>query len=630
IALPPLITALTGKRRKLRVDAEMPRRARLFLEAGGTRDISPHEVDGGVELPAIAEIGYHRLEIGDREIVLAVAPPRATAISEIARGRLWGLVAQVYGLRRTGDGGIGDLAGVAALAECAAGYGADAIALSPLHAMFAAMPDRYGPYSPSSRLFLNPLYAAPSLVFGDAIVARVSARNGVAAEFTRLELLNQVDWPASATTKLALFGDLFRWFLDGLDVPDALRVDFARFQADGAASLARHATFEALSAEQLAIDPRRRDWHDWPLDLRDPDSAAVAAFARAHRHGVQFHVFLQWITARSLAATQHRARAAGMRIGIVADMAVGIDPAGSHAWSLPDGILKNAAVGAPPDLFNPNGQQWGITTFAPQSLVRTGFAPFIATVRATLRHTGGVRIDHAMGLQRLWLVPAGNSPAEGAYLEYPLTDMLRLLALESHRHHAVVIGEDLGTVPDGLRDTLAAYGLYGMRVLWFERSDGAFLQPADWDANAVAMTSTHDLPPLASWWTGADIALRDRHHVLAPWQRREQLETERQADRIAIRQTFAGPASTKEEPPTPDDTQRFVDDALQFVASTAAPLALLPLEDVLGTTEQPNLPGTTDQHPNWKRRLNGPVEEILNDAPAAQRLRLIAAERPRQ
>ncbi len=626
--LPPLITAVAGSPTRLPIADGAPRSALLLEEAGGQRDMRLHGFRHGVEVPAISEPGYHRLLIGDRALVLAVAPARGATMEEVAPGeRLWGLAAQVYGLRRAGDGGIGDAEAVAALAEAAAARGADALALSPVHALFPAEPHQYGPYSPSSRLFLNPLHAAPAMLFGAERVARGMEQADVAQDMPRLEALDLVDWPAATEAKLRLLRALFAQFVADADIPDALHADFAQFEADGGELLAAHACFEALQAEQLAIDTEHGDWHRWPADLRDPASPAVAAFAQSHRREILFHIFLQWVTDRSLGAAQRRALHAGMRVGLIADLAVGMDPSGSHAWSRQDEILSGLSIGAPPDLLNPNGQQWGITGFSPRSLIAHGFAPFLATLRAALRNAGGVRIDHAMGLQRLWLVPRGESPADGAYLNYPLTDMLRLLALESQRHRAIVVGEDLGTVPAGFREALDAHGIYGMRVLWFERDHGGFTPPGGWDRGALAMTSTHDLPTVAGWWQGADIALRAEHHVLGPTQRREDLEAERDADRTALWRACVQAGVGQGD--RPEQAWEFVDAALRFVARTPSELCLLPLEDVLGVTDQPNLPGTIDEHPNWRRRTARPAHELLDDEAAASRLAAIAAERPR-
>lgn len=625
-SLPPLVTAGAGGSTRLSIGPDAPRNALLLAEAGGERDVRLHPYRNGAELPVISEPGYHRLLIGSREIVLAVAPERAITAGDLAEGaRPWGLAAQIYGLRRDGDGGVGDAESVAQLAEAAARAGADMLALSPVHALFSAEPHQYGPYSPSSRLFLNPLHAAPAMLLGPERVSDAAAQAGVADEFARLEGLELIDWPAAADAKLRLLRALFAQFSAGSGIPDALRADFAQFEADGGDLLTGHARFEALQAEQLAHDPGHGDWRTWPSDLRDAHSPAVAAFADAHRREVLFHKFLQWVADRSLGAAQLRARGAGMRIGLVADLAVGMDPAGSHAWSRPDEILNGLSIGAPPDLLNPNGQQWGITSFSPRALTRHGFASFLATLRAALRTAGGVRIDHMMGLQRLWLVPTGASPADGAYLNYPLTDMLRLLALESHRHRAVVVGEDLGTVPTGFRDSLTGHGAYGMRVLWFERDEHAFTPPSDWDANAVAMTSTHDLPTLSGWWQGTDITLRAEHGVLGRGQRRADLESERDVDRAALWHALAQSGAARGRPP--EQAEAFVDAALRHVAGSTCELCLLPLEDVLGQVEQPNLPGTTGEYPNWRRRTPEPAATLL-DAPApARRLQAVAAAR---
>ena len=269
-----------------------------------------------------------------------------------------------------------------------------------------------------------------------------------------------------------------------------------------------HARFEALQAARLAADPADRDWRRWPAALRDPAGAAVAEFAAAQDREVRFHLFLQWLADRAFSAAQAEARSAGLRIGLIADLAVGMDATGSHAWSRPADVLGGASIGSPPDAFNADGQNWMLAAISPRAMVETGFAPFLDTLRATLRHAGGIRIDHVMGLARLWLVPDGMAPTEGAYLTYPVEDLLRLVALELHRHRAVVIGEDLGTLPWGFAGRLADHAVAGMRVLWFEREGDGFKPAEHWDAGAVAMSSTHDLPPVAGWWRGTDIAAR--------------------------------------------------------------------------------------------------------------------------
>jgi 4-alpha-glucanotransferase len=626
--LPPLITATAGRPTRLDVGASGAENAQLKLENGDTRSLSLTPVRGRLRVPAINEAGYHRLQLDGRELVIAVAPSRCHTIDDaVPDARLWGVAAQVYALRHSGDGGIGDAAGIADLAAAAGARGADALALSPLHALFGADPARFGPYSPSSRLFLNPLHASAELVFGRQRVGEMLQNAGIEQTFQRLEAARLIDWPTAAKAKLRLLRMLFETFPEGVDDDCQLHLDFASFRADGGSLLREHAVFETLHAAQSADGAG--DWRRWPSDLRDPASAAVSVFAASHEQEVMFHCFLQWVADRSLRAAQHRAIEAGMRIGLIGDLAVGMDPAGSHAWSRQGDILGGMSVGAPPDLLNPRGQDWGLTGFSPRAMVDGGFAAFIATVRAVLRNMGGVRIDHAMGLTRLWLIPEGADPADGAYLAYPITDLLRLLALESQRQRAVVVGEDLGTVPDGFQAMLETAGLHGMRVLWFERNGQGFASPRTWSQTAVAMTGTHDLPTVAGWWNGTDIATRAACGRLGAGQSEADLREERSGDRNALWRAFVTTGFAEGDAPPLQRTQPVVDAALRFVAASPSPLCLPPIEDLLGLEEQPNLPGTVDEHPNWRRRLDSHADVLLDQPDVARRIEELAAERPR-
>lgn len=622
-AVPPLVTGVVRQAIPLPPEAGTGA-AVLVLESGERAEITVHPGDDGrCWVPPIDRPGYHRLQLHDREITLAVAPPRCFSLDEVARGgRMWGLAAQIYGLRRPGDGGIGDSRGIAELAGAAGRAGADALALSPTHALFTVEPERFGPYSPSSRLFLNPLLADPAALFGQGRVAAAIRAAGVAEAMRRCEAAALIDWPEAARAKLALFRALF----DGFDAGAAaeaggdLAEDFTGFVRAGGNLLQDHARFEALQAARLAADPADRDWRHWPAALRDPAGAAVAEFAAAQDREVRFHLFLQWLADRAFAAAQAGARSAGLRIGLIADLAVGMDATGSHAWSRPSDVLGGASIGSPPDAFNADGQNWTLAAISPRAMVETGFGPFLDTLRATLRHAGGIRIDHVMGLARLWLVPDGMAPTEGAYLTYPAEDLLRLVALESHRHRAVVIGEDLGTLPWGFAGRLADHAVAGMRVLWFEREGDGFKPAEHWDAGAVAMSSTHDLPPVAGWWRGTDIAARAELGQYADGGAAEMAR--READRGRLWQAVG-------TGPEPEDTGPVADAALRFVARSPSRLALIPLEDALALERQPNLPGTIDEYPNWRRRLDRPAGEALAEPTVAARLAEIRRERQR-
>ena len=589
VLLPGIVPSVT-----VELEGETPRR--LILR--------PHR-EGSV-FTAPEQPGYHVLRIGGESMRLAVAPHSApSVVDRTGRAHAFGVAAQVYGLREAGDGGIGHLGAVAALAERLAGFSAHAVALSPLHALFSAAPERFSPYAPSSRLALNPLLADTAALFPEGGI-----------EDAPEDADGFIDWPRAARRKLAHLRRLF----DTLDTfPDAA-AGFAAFAAQPGDDLARHALFEALHAAMMA-DGHGPDWRRWPAPMRDPDGPAVAEFASARVEEVRFHLFLQWLAARSLADAQARARAAGMGIGLIADLAVGLDPAGGQAWSRPGDLLAGLAIGAPPDLINVAGQNWGLTAISPTALAGLNYEPFLAAIRAALRHAGGVRIDHILGLRRLWLVPDGAGAGEGAYLTYPLQDLLRLVAIEAHAHGAVAIGEDLGTVPAGLREEMTARGILGMRVLPFERdADGGFLPPEDWQKEAAGMTSTHDLPTIAGWWAGRDLHWRAR---IAACDVAAEALTAREGERAA----FAAAAVETGIAPALDDADDAVDAAIAYVARSACDLAIIPLEDLLGLDESPNLPGTVDEHPNWRRRMAAPAGDLLDVPKVKARLSLLQQTR---
>lgn len=577
----PLSTVVAGVPTVL--DGVAPGAAfRIELENGERIDGRlPHDAP---LLPAVEAIGYHHLEAGGLRRVLAVAPPRCHAPpARHAGARPWGLAVQLPSLRRRGDGGIGDFAALAELAPSAAAAGAAALAISPVHAMFAGRPDWCSPYAPSSRRFLNVLFADP----GGA-----AADDAASASSNAL-----IDWAGDGAAKLAAL----RRFHDSAEGRAlAASAAFSAFCRDGGDALRRHAQFEAM-----------RSGHA-------PWTSGVAAGETG------FHLFAQWLAARGLARAQAAAREAGMPIGLIADLAVGSDPSGSDAWACRERYLGDLTIGAPPDAFTRDGQSWGLTTYTPLALRENGYGDFIALLRAAMRHAGGVRIDHAMSLLRLWLVPRGASARDGAYLSYPLRDLMRLLALESVRHRCLVIGEDLGVVPAGFRRTLRGAGVLGTDVLWFQRGED-FTPPRRWRRDAVAMTTTHDLPTLAGWWRGLDIAARRR--VGASTERaaaRAQATRRRERARLVAAIRAAGI-----ETPSADDggTGAFVEAAIGFVGTSRAALVLLPLEDALARPNQVNLPGIARGYPNWSQRLPGSASQLLDAAPVRRRLRALANAR---
>ena len=596
--------------------------AHLRLETGERREMRLAPSAGGMTIPPILEPGYHLVELDGDTLTLAVAPIRAyglvDAIGETdgETRKAFGVAAQIYALPPTPYSSFGDAGSLRDYARALGEAGADAVAVSPSHALYTSDPGRSSPYAPSTRLFHNVLMADPEAVF-DAQFAAIARCDTPGAPL--------IDWAREGGAKRDALRRLYERFTT--EGPLDLRADFARYRAEGGALLEEHATYEALHAHFAQSLGAPRGWQGWPEAYRHPQAPAVKAFAQEHAHEVVFHAFLQWLTERSLAAAQSAAREAGMGIGMIADLAVGMDAGGSHAWSHPDDILQGVSIGAPPDPLGPLGQDWGLTTFSPKALQEHGFAPFIATLRAAMRTAGGVRIDHVMGLSRLWLVPWGMPSTEGVYLQYPLDDMLRIVALESHRNEAIVIGEDLGTVPDGFRGRIEQAGVMGMRVLLFEREDdGRFRAPQHWDANAVAMTTTHDLPTIAGWWQGTDIAWRDRLGQLPSTEDAGIQMAERHYDRLRFWESVSDYGLTQESIPDVEHPDAVIDAALDYISRSASVLAIAPAEDIAGAREQPNLPGTIDTHPNWRRRL---PDEPATGPVARSRLARLAAARPR-
>ena len=389
---PRLITATTGQSVRVSIEAEVPEYIRLIQEDGSVTDLPVQRTAACITLPGIETPGYHTIEVGQTQATLAVAPAKCVTISDLASGeRVWGLAAQLYGLRSRGDCGIGDMAGVIALAKATAAFKADALALGPAHALFAADPEHFSPYSPSSRLFYNPLHADAAAVFGEARVAKSRSDIGASREASDLEESALIDWPRSGRIKMRILRRLFDDFL-ATDLttkpPSALATDFAAFRAANGSLLAEHALFEALHAAKLKADPNAWSWQEWPEEWGDPFGAAARGFAEKNEGEVLFYSFLQWIADRSFAAAQRQVVAAGMRVGLIADLAIGMSGGGSYAWANQSDLLGGLQIGAPPDLFNVNGQNWGLTTFSPRALANGGFAPFIATLRACMRHAG--------------------------------------------------------------------------------------------------------------------------------------------------------------------------------------------------------------------------------------------------
>lgn len=534
-------------------------------------------------------------------------------------GRLWGLNVQLYSLRSQRNWGIGDFTDLARLVDLVASAGGAFIGLNPLHALFPDNPAHISPYSPSHRAFLNVLYIDVEAVQEFAACESVRCRVASAEFQSQLAELRDrplVDYVAVARLKLEVLRMLFNF---QRAQGSACLAGFASWREAQGEALERFALFEALQAHFRAQDPDCWGWPAWPAEYRNPDSPAVQAFAREQAVEIDWHAWLQWLADAQLAAVARHARERGMAVGLYRDLAVGAHAGGAEVWQWQSVFAignGGAHTGAPPDELNLLGQDWGLPPLIPHRLRAAGFAPFIEVLHANMRHAGALRIDHVMGLMRLFWVPADAPATEGTYVHYPFDTLLGLVARASCDHACLVIGEDLGTVPEGFRERLAQAGVLSYHPLIFERySDGNFRLPADMPRQALVAASTHDLPTLAGFWQGVDLELRMRLMLFPNSEVRERLFTERGWDRgrllWALERENLLPAGVGKDPAAlPELTPQLIAAIHAYLARSPAMLLAVQPEDLFACHEQINVPGTLeDQHPNWQRKLPVPIED---------------------
>jgi glycogen operon protein len=539
--------------------------------------------------------GRYRMTREDRPDAvcrLTIAPATCFAPQALTDGRrLFGLSAQLYALARQADQGVGDFTTLGRLGAAAAREGAAVVSINPLHMLFEQDRERASPYYPSDRRFLDPIYLDLDQIPGAAVDAAARSRLAGGAD---------IDYPAVWALKAAA---LEAAFAAGPE-PDGL----AAFIAAGGAALEAFAAFQAI-AETRPGQP----WRAWPAPLRDPNGAAVRDFAEASRQRVRFHQYAQWLCERQLAEAARVA--GGLELGVCRDLAVGAAPDGAEAWATAALLADGVSIGAPPDAFSADGQVWGLPPLSPLRLEASGDAHIAELFAANMRHAGALRIDHVLGLSRQFWVPDGARGADGAYVACRFDDLLGQLALESHRAGCLIIGEDLGTAPNGLRDTLAAQTVLSYRVLPFETDHGQFRPPSAYPRAALACVSTHDLPPLAGWWDGTDIAEQLALGLLAP-AAADAARARRAADRVALVEALAQ-AGLVEPGADPDRLTAELAAAVHaFVAMTPSLLALAQVEDLAGERRAINLPGTDKERSNWRRRTSEPLERLTAGAQA--------------
>lgn len=638
---------------------------RLELEDG--RPLEGRIEDGHVSLPADLPPGYHELLINDARTTLILAPRRCWLPPTLDKGgKAWGITAQLYLLRSLTDWGLGDFGDLVRLARIAAAENADVIGLNPLHALFLDSPEAASPYSPASRLWLNPLYidveGVPELMADEATQALLQDE-AFKARLVEARATSEVAYSLVAALKLEALHSLHSHFAQ--TATEQRQHAFARFKEDHGESLRRFCVFQALRLRKAGLDPAAPDfgrvdhgaahWRHWEPDLQDARSKAVLDFATAHAELVDFLAWLQWVADAQLAAAAGIARDLKLEIGLYRDLAVGADAGGAETWSDPAVVVAGAHAGAPPDIFNPDGQDWGLPPFNPRTLRLEAYRSFIELVRANMRHAGGLRIDHVLGLQRLWWVPAGESARNGAYMAYPFDDLAAILALESHRQQCLVVGEDLGTVPEGFREKMADYGILSYKLLFFEQDGaGGYLPPDAYAPGAMATVSSHDLPTLAGWWIAEDIKIREDRQLYSDPEEGPRQRRQREADKAALVEALRregllegraraagaepqdewGGGSTAgaelqpaEATPSPIDPDRLSLAVHAFLGRSRSAIAMVQVEELMRETAQVNLPATTDQYPNWRRKAAMTLEELAKSDWARRLMQTLAEAR---
>ena len=586
-------------------------------------------------LPFPPTIGRHRLDLrlesGERASLPLIVAPRQCHVPETGgkAPRLWGLTLQLYGLRSRQNWGIGDFKDLEHMAGSMASLGAAAVGLNPLHALFPNWPNHRSPYSPSHRQFLATHYLSIEAMedFAECDEARRMMATSDAQQ--RLDAARQsalVDYGQVLSLKHPIFEQLYRSFRERhlAQADDARAQDFRAFQTSRGEALYRFALFEALSETF-----RGESWRQWPVPYRDPNTPETRAFAEQHRERIEFHEYLQWQADHQASGAQEAALSAGMTLGLYHDLALAPDGNGAEIWANQGLFACGATLGAPPDLWNQLGQNWGLPPYIPEALRHDAYSQWSHVIRAIMSHGGAIRVDHAIGLERMFWIPEGAGPADGGYVRYPVDELFGVLALESARQKSVVVGEDLGTLPDGFHDRMKAAAMLSYRLLYFEQDKrGEFIAPRRYPPLAAVAVTTHDLATLPGYWQGHDIEVRAALNQFPSADIKATSVKLRERDRRALIRALVRegllPRDTASNGPLTDD---ILDAIYRFIARTPSMLMLLGIEDAAGETEQANLPGTVDQHPNWQRKLSLSVEGLKASGRLQALARAIVEER---
>jgi 4-alpha-glucanotransferase len=608
--------------------------------------LNSHLIDGQefkrytLELP-ILPMGYHRIAVSAENQSdkghLIVAPQTCLSPREVTPNKMWGIAVQLYSLHSDSSWGIGDFSTLKSFVAEAAKKGVNAIGLNPLHPLFPSNPAHRSPYSPTSRSFLNSMYIDVQSVpnFSACDEAQAILNDGeFQLNLGKVKHSEFIDYGTVGYLKYKVLKALFNYFLHNDIAQDSVAAErFSAFRQSQGKDLENIATYDALYQYFRESNVNSYGWTSWPMAYQDPNSYVVKNFQQENADRVTYFAWLQWLCHEQLSAVQDSAKEHGMKIGLYLDLAVGCDGNGAEVWADQSSYLAGAAVGAPPDAMNILGQDWGLTPINPVALRNSGFAPLVKALRSSMQYGGALRIDHILGFMRQYWVAPGKGAAEGIYISFPLADILRVIALESRRNHCIVIGEDLGTVPDGFGEIMAAHGLLSYKVLFFERwENGLFMRPDTYPEQSMATGSTHDLHTSAGWWTGNDLVWRRSLNLYPNQAMADNDANSRISDREYLRAAMidmhlmdADDCPAEEHSTMPHNIGKA---AQQYLAMSSSALHLIPAEDLLELEEQVNIPGTTEEHPNWKRKLPCDVDTFFKTPCVIDTMQAVATIRP--
>jgi 4-alpha-glucanotransferase len=608
-----------------------------------------------ISIPASLVPGYYDVVASakggrspaDGSLRLIVAPPYCHVPDVLLQGgKVWGLAVQLYSLRSATNWGAGDFTDLRDLVDWAGkDLGASLVGVNPLHALKNSRPHHLSPYAPNSRLYLNELYIdlerLPEFHSSpDARQARGSQEFKNALEAARKN--DRVDYDAVSRAKRTMLDWAYRQFLRDnysgneptLQPTTARGWLLERFIREEGEALEWYAIFQALEDERQLVDPQATVWQEWPKQYQSPTSPAVREFGRRHRKRVRFFQYIQWIATEQLREVGAQALSAQMAVGLYRDLALGSDRSGAESWIFQEALALAADCGAPPDAFAPQGQNWGFPPFNPLRMRNLAYRPYIELLRKNLGQGGALRIDHVMALFRLFWVPRGMPASAGAYVYYPSSDLLSILALESMRANTLIIGEDLGTVPDWVREELSRKRVLSYRVFYFERTpEGAMKAPATYPEQSLAVVTTHDLPTLSGYWTGEDIHLRAGLGIYTTEEAKKHALDERQRDKrkilSALKLEGLLPDGASEEPADmPSMTLALCEAIHAYLAKSSSSVVLANVDDLIGEVMQMNLPGTVDSYPNWSRKLSLTLDELRRDKRIREVAGLMSTLRP--